>query len=68
MRARAHAETQRKELMIEGVAGIVEGLNPKLIRMKLEAYTRGVEPKPAKPAKASAGLASEPAPGRRAAG
>jgi flagellar motor component MotA len=28
-----------KEMMLEGVAGIVEGLNPKLIRTKLEAFT-----------------------------
>ena len=38
IKARIHAETQRKELILEGVAGIVEGLNPKLIRIKLEAY------------------------------
>ena len=35
--------------MLEGVAGIVEGLNPKLIRTKLEAYAM-----PAAPAKAKA--------------
>lgn len=39
IKARAHEETQRKELILEGVAGIVEGLNPKLIRAKLEAFT-----------------------------
>jgi chemotaxis protein MotA len=38
IKARAAAETQRKELILEGVSGIVEGLNPKLIRMKLEAF------------------------------
>ncbi|MGE5647720.1 MAG: flagellar motor protein [Acidobacteriota bacterium] len=38
IRARAQAALQIKELMLEGVAGIVEGLNPKLIRIKLEAY------------------------------
>jgi chemotaxis protein MotA len=43
IRARLHAETQRKELILEGVLGIVEGLNPKLIRSKLEAFS-GVEP------------------------
>jgi len=47
IRARAHAATQIKELMLEGVSGIVEGLNPKLIRTKLEAYA------PAEPAKAN---------------
>ncbi len=49
LRARAHAAAQIKELILEGVAGIVEGLNPKLIRTKLEAYVM-----PAAPAKAKA--------------
>src|SRR5690242_12088805 len=40
LRARSHQATQIKELMLEGVVAIVEGLNPKLIRTKLEAYTR----------------------------
>lgn len=39
IKARTHAETQRKELILEGVAGIVEGLNPKLIRAKLESFS-----------------------------
>jgi chemotaxis protein MotA len=39
IKARTHAETQRKEMILEGVAGIVEGLNPKLIRAKLESYS-----------------------------
>jgi flagellar motor component MotA len=42
-------------LMLEGVIGIVEGLNPKLIRSKLGAYLRGVEPQ----AKAGAKTAAE---------
>lgn len=41
IKARIHAETQRKEMILEGVAGIVEGLNPKLIRAKLESYSLG---------------------------
>jgi chemotaxis protein MotA len=40
IKARAQQEVQMKELMLEGVCGIVEGLNPKLIRCKLEAYIR----------------------------
>jgi chemotaxis protein MotA len=40
LRARLRCETQIKELMLEGVVAIVEGLNPKLIRTKLEAYAR----------------------------
>jgi chemotaxis protein MotA len=39
IRSRAHAAGEIRELMLEGVSGIVEGLNPKLIRVKLEAYT-----------------------------
>jgi len=38
IKARAQKTIQLKELMLEGVIGIVEGLNPKLIRGKLEAY------------------------------
>ncbi len=40
IKARAHEETERRELILEGVVGIVEGLNPKLIRTKLEIYAR----------------------------
>lgn len=39
IKARVHEEIRLKELIVEGVSGIVEGLNPKLIRMKLEAYS-----------------------------
>jgi len=44
IKGRIHAETQRKEMILEGVAGIVEGLNPKLIRAKLESYKQGRSP------------------------
>lgn len=40
IKARAHAETKRRLLISEGIAGIVEGLNPKMLRAKLEAFTR----------------------------
>jgi len=59
LRARARHAIQLQELMLEGVIGIVEGLNPKLIRIKLEAY---IEPDrtakraaPAAPAAAAPG-------------
>ena len=39
IKARQRAHSQRQELILEGVAGIVEGLNPKLIREKLRAFT-----------------------------
>jgi chemotaxis protein MotA len=38
LKSRVHAAVQMRELMLEGVLGIAEGLNPKLIRIKLEAY------------------------------
>ncbi len=41
LKARAHQALQMRELVLEGVIGIVEGLNPKLLRIKLEAYSRG---------------------------
>jgi len=40
IKARAHADARRRELMVEGVASIVEGLNPKLMQTKLEVYAR----------------------------
>ncbi len=56
IRARAHAAIEMRELMLEGVAGIVEGLNPKLIRTKLEAYLPpdAGKPKPKQDAKKDA--------------
>jgi chemotaxis protein MotA len=57
IKARIESETELKELKLEGVVGIVEGLNPKLIRSKLEAYqyrekapAKGKEVKGKKPA------------------
>jgi len=38
IKARIHDDTAVKELMLEGVISIVEGMNPKLIRLKLEAF------------------------------
>jgi len=50
LRARAREAMVLKELMLEGVTGIVEGLNPTLIRMKLESF----DPNPPKPKKPKA--------------
>lgn len=62
LRARAARVIQMKELMLEGVVGIVEGLNPKLIRGKLDAYLSGGTPSKAKSAKqAKAGASGAPA-------
>lgn len=41
IKARAHAETKRRMLIVEAISGIVEGLNPKLLRTKLEAFSHG---------------------------
>ena len=38
IKARIHNDVSAKELMLEGVISIVEGMNPKLIRVKLEAF------------------------------
>jgi chemotaxis protein MotA len=56
IKARAQGGLQVKELILEGVSGIVEGLNPKLIRLKLEAYGQG-GPAPKKPKAAKAAAA-----------
>jgi len=46
IKGRIERETELKELKLEGVIAIVEGLNPKLIRSKLSAY-QSEEPAPA---------------------
>jgi chemotaxis protein MotA len=38
LKARIQNEVQVKELLLEGVGSIIEGMNPKLIRVKLEAF------------------------------
>jgi chemotaxis protein MotA len=44
IKARLHHTLHLKELMLEGVCSIVEGLNPKLIRVKLEAFAEEQAP------------------------
>ncbi|MGC9972361.1 MAG: flagellar motor protein [Bryobacteraceae bacterium] len=63
LRARGQAGLQMKELMLEGVSGIVEGLNPKLIRTKLEAYVHRDPPaKKKEKAETAKGRAAAPTP------
>jgi chemotaxis protein MotA len=50
LKARLREAIVVKEMTLEGVIGIVEGLNPTLIRLKLEAFDQH----PKKPAKAKA--------------
>jgi len=38
IKARFHHTLELRELMLEGVCSIVEGLNPKIIRVKLDAF------------------------------
>ena len=62
LRARIRRATHVRELMLEGVLAIIEGLNPKLIRTKLEAYTRDTAA-PAKPPKPAPAVSEDaPAP------
>jgi len=71
LRARMREASLIKEMTLEGVVGIVEGLNPILIRLKLNAYNQVPEkpkesPKkavaPATQSAAKAGTAPQPAP------
>jgi chemotaxis protein MotA len=48
LKARLHTTIELREMMLDGVIGIVEGLNPKLIRVKLEAYAAPEAPKAGK--------------------
>jgi chemotaxis protein MotA len=52
MRSRMREASVLKELILEGVMGIVEGLNPTLIRLKLDAF----DPRPVKPKKSATGV------------
>jgi chemotaxis protein MotA len=48
LRARVRRAALLKEMALEGIVGIVEGLNPTLIRLKLESYdAEASKPKPA---------------------
>jgi len=70
LRARMRDATLLKDMTLEGIIGIVEGLNPTLIRAKLEAYNqepqKAAPSKDAKPAAAAAkkGPAPQPASAR----
>ena len=48
LRARMQEVSLRKDMILEGIVGIVEGLNPTLIRLKLDAYNPVAEAKKAK--------------------
>jgi len=76
LKARLQESIRTKEMMLEGVCSIAEGLNPKLIRSKLEAYLREEleaaakkkkSEKPAKPAEAAPAKGGAPASAKGAA-
>jgi chemotaxis protein MotA len=57
IRIRAAIGRETRELILEGVCSIVEGLNPKMIRGKLEAYLEETAAKP-RPASSQGGRQS----------
>jgi chemotaxis protein MotA len=63
IKSRIERDTELKELKLEGVIAIVEGLNPKLIRSKLDAF-RYAAPAPAKAGKEKKVSAPAPAPAK----
>ena len=63
LRSRMHDATLLKDMTLEGVIGIVEGLNPTLIRLKLSSYD--LKPEKPKTAKVPKG-APAPAPAGKA--
>ena len=64
LRARAHAASLTKEMILEGIVGLVEGLNPTLIRLKLEAYDHQPEAKKNKAKEGEAAGEAAPAPAK----
>jgi chemotaxis protein MotA len=62
LRARHHATTLLNEATLEGVVGIVEGLNPTLLRTKLSSFgSPEAAPAKARPAKAPSRAPRAPA-------
>jgi chemotaxis protein MotA len=51
LRSRTESAIQIRELMLEGVCSIVQGLHPKVIERKLEAYVSGRERHGVRPAR-----------------
>lgn len=55
LKARSHHSVKMKEMALEGVCSLAEGMNPKLIRMKLEGFMKEAPAKGAKKGKEGAG-------------
>jgi len=60
IRARLARSVRMKELTLEGVCNIAEGLNPKLIRLRLDAYAKADIPGKPEAAKAKAAPSAAP--------
>jgi len=45
MRIRLHADQQRREMALEGVISILEGMNPRMLELKLAGFTGDLKPK-----------------------
>lgn len=43
MRLRIRDDNQRHEMMLEGVVSILEGMNPRMLEVKLAGYTNGAQ-------------------------
>jgi chemotaxis protein MotA len=56
-------DAQDQELLLEGVCSIVEGMNPKLIRVKLDAFLQHAGKSKKKAEKEGSGAAA-PAPAK----
>jgi len=44
MRIRIRDEQRRREMMLEGIIGILEGMNPRMLQLKLASFTDEVSP------------------------
>src|ERR1041384_7720612 len=60
LRARMRSASLLREMTLEGVVGIVEGLNPTLIRLKLTSYDDQPQPKEKKSPKEATGGRAAP--------
>ncbi|MEJ7607459.1 MAG: MotA/TolQ/ExbB proton channel family protein [Bryobacteraceae bacterium] len=45
LKARVESESLMKELALEGICAVIQGLNPKVIEQKLEAYATDYQPR-----------------------
>jgi chemotaxis protein MotA len=46
MRIRQHDNHQRREMMLEGVISILEGMNPRMLEVKLAGFLNEPQPQP----------------------